>query len=173
MIIALIGYMGSGKTTIAKALAEVLSCNFIDLDDYISEKEKITIPQIFQQKGEIYFRKKETEYLDEILSTKTNIVLALGGGTPCYGNNLNVLLNNKAVTLVYLKLSVNALSQRLFLQKQHRPLISGIRTQDQLTEFVAKHLFERQAFYSKAPITINCDNKSERDIVETLILELF
>ena len=91
MIVVLMGYMGSGKSTIGKELATLLKYNFLDLDDYISEKENATISDIFKDKGEIYFRKKETEYLKEIINSYNDIVLALGGGTPCYGNNLKIL----------------------------------------------------------------------------------
>ena len=95
MILVLMGYMGSGKSTIGKKLSEVLMYNFIDLDDYITKRESLSIQDIFETKGEIYFRKKETEYLMEVLWEESNIILSLGGGTPCYGNNLKIINDNR------------------------------------------------------------------------------
>ena len=172
MVVALMGYMGSGKTTIGKALATLLNYNFLDLDDYISEQEQMSIPELFDKKGELYFRKKETHYLNEILSTKTNIVLALGGGTPCYGNNLKMLLQDEQTTLFYLKLSIPLLAKRLFAEREHRPLISHINSEDNLLEFIGKHLFERTQFYTQAQHVINTDHKSQKDIIELLLMTL-
>ena len=126
MIVALMGYMGSGKSTIGKALATVLNYKFLDLDAYISEQERATIPELFDKKGEIYFRKKETQYLSDVLNSKSNIVLALGGGTPCYGTNLKLILDNDHVTSFYLKLSIQLLAERLFKERDSRPLISHL-----------------------------------------------
>jgi len=172
MIVTLMGYMGSGKSTIGKNLATVLGYNFLDLDEYISERENSSIPDLFKSKGEIYFRKKETYYLNEILSSSDDIVLALGGGTPCYGNNLNILLNSSKVNLFYLKLSIPQLIERLFIEKDSRPLISHLNTREELTEFIGKHLFERTQYYNQAPYSISSDHKSEKDIVEEILMVL-
>lgn len=172
MIVALMGYMGSGKSTIGKNLATVLNYNFLDLDEYISEQENCLIPELFKNKGEIYFRKKETQYLNEVLSTKDNLVLALGGGTPCYGNNINILLDNSNVNLFYLKLSIPNLVLRLFKEKDSRPLISHLTTKEELTEFIGKHLFERTQYYNQASNIITSDNKSKKDILEETVKAL-
>lgn len=166
------GYMGSGKSTIGKKLATVLNYSFVDMDDYISSRENTTIPELFRTKGEIYFRKKEAFYLNEILNSKDNIVLALGGGTPCYGNNLNLFLNNSRVSLFYLKLSIPLLVQRLFKEKTNRPLINHLKTEEELTEFIGKHLFERTQYYNQGSKIIVSDNKSEKDIVEEILMSL-
>lgn len=172
MIVALMGYMGSGKSTIGKNLATVLNYNFLDLDEYISEQENCSIPELFKNKGEIYFRKKETQYLNEVLSTKDNLVLALGGGTPCYGNNINILLDSSNVNLFYLKLSIPNLVLRLFKEKDSRPLISHLTTKEELTEFIGKHLFERTQHYNQASNIITTDNKSKKDILEEIVKAL-
>ncbi|WP_426430811.1 shikimate kinase [Winogradskyella sp. HB-48] len=164
--------MGSGKSTIGKNLATVLNYSFLDLDDYISDRESNTITDLFKNRGEIYFRKKESFYLNEILDTDEDIVLALGGGTPCYGNNLNLLFSNSRVELFYLKLSIPLLVERLLKEKESRPLISHLNTRDELTEFIGKHLFERSQFYNKAPNIITTDFKSEKDIVEEILMSL-
>ena len=172
MIIVLIGYMGSGKSTLGKELATVLNYDFLDLDDYISEKEKKSIPDLFKTKGEIYFRKKETYYLNEMIHTSEKVVLALGGGTPCYGNNMDLLLGNPNVITFYLKLSIPLLTKRLFLEREKRPLISHINSEDDLLEFIGKHLFERTHYYNQAQITINTDYKTKQEIIENLLVHL-
>jgi shikimate kinase len=172
MIVVLMGYMGSGKSTIGKELARILKFEFIDLDEYISDKEAVSIPEIFAAKGEIYFRKKETLYLNEILNAKTDLVLALGGGTPCYASNLKAIISNEETSSFYLKLSIPSLAKRLFQEKQNRPLISHINTTDDLTEFIGKHLFERAQFYSQAQFVINTDGLTQKDVLEDILLKL-
>ena len=119
MKIVLVGYMASGKSAVGRTLAEVLKVNFIDLDAYIETKENLTIPQVFAEKGEIYFRLKETEYLKELLNLDESFVLSLGGGTACYSNNIESVLQN--AQSFYLKTSITTLNlvrhrskQRLF-----------------------------------------------------------
>ena len=167
------GYMGSGKSTIGLQLANILGFTFVDLDTYIEAKEASSIPELFKSKGEIYFRKKETSYLKELLNTNESSVIALGGGTPCYGTNLQLILETDDAKSVYLKLSIPSLVKRLELEKSKRPLISHLKTQEELTEFIGKHLFERSSYYSQANEIVNVDEKSVDDIVESIILKLF
>ena len=121
MQIVLLGYMGSGKSTVGKCLAAELKIPFLDLDDYIETGEKRSIPEIFEEKGELYFRRKEHFYLQEVLSVETDFVLSTGGGTPCYANNIEALVSSTA-TVVYLKVPVIQLAKRLSKQKAQRPL---------------------------------------------------
>ena len=173
MIIVLIGYMASGKSTIGRVLAEKLNYSFIDLDDFIEEKENATISDIFKTKGEIYFRKKETHYLNDLLNTKSRLVLSLGGGTPCYSNNMETILKANNTVSIYLKALIPTLISRLKTEKGKRPLIAHIETDDLLTEFIGKHLFERSPFYSQAETIVTTDNKAENEIIEELVLKLF
>ena len=172
MIVVLMGYMGSGKSTVGKELATVLNYNFLDLDDYIIDKEKASVFDIFKTNGEIYFRKKETEYLKELIESSQNLVLALGGGTPCYGNNIDLLTHNVNIELFYLKLSIPLLTKRLFEERQKRPLISHLNSEDKLMEFIGKHLFERVQYYNQAEYTIDTDNKSKQDVIEAILTRL-
>jgi shikimate kinase len=172
MIVVLMGYMGSGKSTIGKELATVLNYSFLDLDDYISDKENASISELFKAKGEIYFRKKESQYLSELVNSSQNLVLALGGGTPCYGKNSELLLNNLNVKTFYLKLSIPLLAKRLFKEREKRPLISHLKSEEDLLEFIGKHLFERVQYYHKAEGTINTDHKSRIDIIEEILTHL-
>ncbi len=173
MILVLIGYMASGKSTFGRILAEKLHYEFIDLDDYIEKNEKSTISDIFKLKGEIHFRKLETQYLKELLESKKDLVLSLGGGTPCYSSNMNLILESNDVKSIYLKASIPTLMARLKNEKGKRPLVAHIDTDDMLAEFIGKHLFERSPFYSMANVTISTDNKSLKAIMEELVLELF
>ncbi len=172
MIVVLLGYMGSGKSSIGKELATVLNYSFLDLDDYISDKENASISELFKTKGEIYFRKKESQYLNELIDSSKDLVLALGGGTPCYGNNSDVLLNNLNVKAFYLKLSIPLLATRLFNEREKRPLISHLKSEEDLLEFIGKHLFERVQYYHKAEHTINTDHKSRQDVLEEILTDL-
>jgi shikimate kinase len=172
MIVVLMGYMGSGKSTIGKELATVLNYRFLDLDEYISDKENTTIPELFKTKGEIYFRRKETQYLNELINESKNLVLALGGGTPCYGENITLLLNGLNIKLFYLKLSIPNLVERLFIERQKRPLISHLKSKEELLEFVGKHLFERVQYYNRAEFTINTDHKTQKEVLDEILLKL-
>jgi len=167
MCIVLIGYMGSGKSTIAKQLALELNLTMLDLDDYITDKENDTIKNIFKSKGEVYFRKLENKALKEIITTQDKYVLALGGGTPCYGNNMDLI--SQHTTSIYLKASLQTLYDRLLNKKSQRPLLKNLND-DKLREFIAKHLFERASFYEKATYAIKIDSKSIEDIVKEISL---
>ncbi|MFH6768335.1 shikimate kinase [Gaetbulibacter aquiaggeris] len=169
MIVVLIGYMASGKSSLGKVLAKRLNYNFIDLDDFIETKEKMPVKNIFDTKGEIYFRKVENLYLKELIYHVNDTVLSLGGGTPCYGNNMRTLLDTDDVKSIYLKASIPSLINRLKNEKIKRPLISHIKTNHELTEFIGKHLFERSPYYDQAHFKINTDNKSKEEIVEEII----
>ncbi|HCO84989.1 MAG TPA: shikimate kinase [Arenibacter sp.] len=166
MKIVLVGYMGSGKTTIGKLLANKLKISFLDLDEVIEQGLEDSISNIFNGKGEIFFRKKEHEYLTDVLSKKEKLILSTGGGTPCYSGNMETMLN-LADHVFYLKVSIPGLVKRLLLEKEHRPLIKNIDN-GELPEFIGKHLFERNNFYLKANHIIDCDDKDP----ETLVAEI-
>jgi len=173
MKIFLVGYMASGKTTCGKQLATKIDFKFIDLDDYIESREGMEVTRIFETKGEIYFRKIETYYLKELKRFDERIVVSVGGGTPCYGNNLQLLLNGTDDVVIYLKASVNELVQRLTIAKNDRPLVSHLKSSESLSEFVGKHLFERNNYYLQADTTIFVDNKTPQIVVREIIDVLF
>ena len=164
MKIILLGYMGSGKTTVGIQLAKKLFLNFTDLDEFIEEKEQKSIKEIFEQKGEIYFRKIEHKYLKQFIKENESFVLSLGGGTPCYAGNLDLILNDKNNLSFYLRGSISTLFKRLSENKFKRPLINDL-SDNQLTEYIAKHLFERSIFYDKATYKISIDDKEVQEIV--------
>ncbi len=170
MILSLLGYMGSGKSHISKILSDKINFKLFDLDKEISKRNKLSIPEIFKLKGEIYFRKLEREVLEEILATENNIVLSVGGGTPAYYNNMEIINHNSKS--FFLTASVPVLTERLKKQKEKRPLIAHLNDED-LPEFIAKHLFERNAFYSKAQHQINTNNRTPDEIVDEIIEKMY
>ncbi len=163
MKVVLVGYMASGKSSIGRLLAEQLGIQFIDLDDYIEEQNQMSISDIFSQRGEIYFRKLEHQMLGQVLDENESVLLSTGGGTPCYSNNMDAIVK-KSDHAIYLQLSVSVLAERISKEKDTRPLVSNM-SNDELPEFIGKHLFERRQYYSQARHSINCDNKSLEEVV--------
>ncbi|MEO9570866.1 MAG: shikimate kinase [Polaribacter sp.] len=166
MKIVLLGYMASGKSSIGKRISKKLSMKFLDLDDYIIDKEGMSISKIFETRGEVYFRLIENKYLKEILAKDEDFILALGGGTPCYANNMEAI-NNADTNSIYLQGSTATMIERLIRKKAKRPLIASL-SDDKIPEFVAKHLFERRPFYEKAKTIVKIDNKTKKEVAEEL-----
>ena len=166
------GYMGCGKSTLGPLISNQNSLPFIDLDQYIERNEKSTITSIFENRGEIYFRKKERLYLEHIFLNQSSFVISLGGGTPCYFDNIDYVNLKDETTSVFLKSSPKELANRLYDKKNNRPLISHVQSKEQLEEYIAKHLFERLPYYEKAKKTIITDNKSIKSLVEEINLFL-
>jgi shikimate kinase len=165
--IVLLGYMGCGKTRVGVALSQRLDIAYVDLDSYIEEQEKTTVKNIFDQKGELYFRALERKYLEQLLALEEPIILALGGGTPCYYDSMEYIVNSNAISF-YLKASILTLTKRLSEEKSKRPLISHIESQDALMEYIGKHLFERLQFYAKASHVIAVDTDSPDVLAEKI-----
>ena len=165
MKIFLIGYMGSGKSSVGKCLSEKLKMNFIDFDEHIEKKYGKTIVEIFGTEGEKEFRKLEHRYLKTFLK-KNNIIISLGGGTPCYHNNME-LINENGIS-VYLEVSVDTLVKRLTKEKNKRPLICNLNDSD-FNFFVEDNLKKRLSVYRKAHISINAESFSKKQLVELII----
>ena len=156
----LVGYMGTGKTTVGKLLAERLNRPFTDVDVFIENRHHQTITAIFEEKGEAAFREIERHALQEI-SEFENTVVSTGGGLPCFFDNME-LMNRTGIT-VYLRACVDELVGRLSLGKQKRPLIKG-KSAEELRDFVETNLKKREFFYNQAAIIFDvphCYTKSE------------
>jgi len=154
--IYLLGFMGSGKSYLGQKLAQELGWSFCDLDDEIESKEQSSIRQIFETKGEGYFRKLEQDCLFET-KKKSNVVIALGGGTPCFYDNMLWVVNNGCS--VFLDLPVEVLMQRLLEETEKRPLLQG-KSEQELKQFISKKLEERRPYYSQANYTIKTANQA-------------
>jgi shikimate kinase len=165
--IALIGYMGSGKSKLGRKLARKLDYLFLDLDGIIEVQNAQSIPDIIKEKGEIFFRKLERKTLHEVLEKYRGeqYVLALGGGTPCYYDNMEVV-NNSCLS-VYLYGAAGMLAARLLANRGERPLIAHVADAD-LPEFVAKHLFERQYFYGMAHLQMPINNATPENLIQII-----
>jgi shikimate kinase len=149
--IFLIGFMGSGKSTTGKKLASHLKWTFIDLDEKIENMTGMKIRDIFSEKGEAFFRRTESEVLQEMAS-ESNAVISTGGGTPCFGNNMDFMLRT-GIT-VYLRMTPARLKNRLAGSSDRRPLLKDIGKED-LEEYIAGKLSEREKWYSRAEIIID------------------
>jgi shikimate kinase len=165
--IVLLGYMGCGKSTIANNLSEKTSLPFLDLDQYIEETTNMSIKEIFEKRGEVHFRKLEHEAFVTLLEQEQTIILGLGGGTPCYANN-HELLQRPDVISIYLKASVATLFERLSRNKSKRPLIANLNDAE-LNEFIAKHLFDRSYYYNQAQHKVTVDDKTVAETVESIV----
>jgi shikimate kinase len=165
--VILVGYMGVGKSTIAKLLSQKLNCKWVDLDKVIEEKTNLSITEIFSQKGEIYFRKIEHEVFKNILENNEQLIISTGGGTPCYANN-HLLLNGDEVVSIYLQASIAVIFERLKEAKSERPLVAN-QTEENLKEFIAKNLFDRSYFYNQATFKINVDTKTPEKITDEIL----
>ncbi|MCW3076336.1 MAG: Shikimate kinase [Bacteroidetes bacterium] len=146
------GFMGCGKSTHGKKMAELLKMPFVDLDKFIEKKNQQTIQNIFTNLGEAEFRLLETRYLKELIELNPNKLIALGGGTVCFNNNLQLVKNNGL--LVYLEMPVKALVVRLGQSKQERPLIKNLSSV-QLETFIENKLIERNEFYKQAHLIVD------------------
>ncbi|HEX5001402.1 MAG TPA: shikimate kinase [Bacteroidia bacterium] len=149
MMIFLIGFMGSGKTTVGKRLAKALAMEFVDLDELVEQSSGKSITQLFEA-GEKSFRVKETAVLKKTSSLQ-NVIVATGGGTPCFNENMT-WMNRHGIT-IYIKMSTGSLYRRLSQAKEERPLVAG-KKGDELKSFVEKVVAEREKYYIKALYTV-------------------
>lgn len=159
--IFLIGYMGSGKSTLGRLVSELTGIEFIDLDSYIESRFHATVKDIFADRGEDGFRNIERAMLHEVGEFE-NVLIACGGGTPCFFDNMEWM--NAHGTTVYLDTSVDKLFSRLKRGRHKRPLIAQ-KTDDELRQFIVEALESRMPHYSKATEVFRTDlmeNESEK-----------
>ena len=156
--IYLIGFMGSGKTTIGKKLSSSLNLNFIDTDNEIERRNLMSIKDIFRIKGELFFRNEEAKLIKDISKLK-NTIISTGGGLPCY-NNLIENLNDSGIT-IYLNYDIDTLYQKL-KNDDIRPLLN--KKENEFKIYIKDLLFERKKHYNKSKHNILCNNL-KKDII--------
>ena len=166
--IYLIGFMGSGKSTLGSSLARKTGYNYLDMDNLIEETAGMTIPQIFAEHGEAVFRKWEHDILIEI-SSQEHVVISTGGGAPCHGKMMEIM-NASGIT-VYLKLPPAALKKRLLQSKTERPLIQG-KSEIELEQFIGSLLKEREVYYTQARYVVDGMTISVDELQKLLGLSL-
>ena len=167
MKIVLCGYMGSGKSIIAKLLAKSLTINSIDLDEYIEKQQCKTVSKIFEDSGEIKFRKLEHIALQEIMNSSDDFLLAMGGGTPCYAGNDKFLQQDDVIS-IYLKTGIKEIVKRLKTEIAKRPLLKNLDEAER-EEFVAKHIFDRSYYYMQSKHIVTTDGKTPEAIVNEIM----
>ncbi|SRR5258705_9653113 len=150
MKIFLVGFMGSGKSTLGKKLSELMNVSFIDLDSKIEESEGKSVSKIFKGSGEEYFRNLEAETLRKT-SRIRNAVIATGGGAPCFNNNME-WMNENGVT-VYLKAEPGELYHRLLKERETRPLLMHLGDVA-LFDYIMSSLAHREPYYAEATIKL-------------------
>ena len=149
--IILIGYMGSGKTTVGKALSKETGMMFYDLDWYIESRMRKTVSQIFAERGEEGFRQSEYNMLHEVAEFE-DVIISCGGGTPCFFDNMDYL--NQQGDVVYLKATPETLYKHLMMAKVERPLLKN-KSPEELIAYITEHLKERSPFYEKARYSLD------------------
>lgn len=163
--IVLIGYMYSGKSTFGSKIAKRLNYEFVDLDKAIEQKYHYTVEDIFAKFSEDIFRQIEKDMLKEVLK-KEHIVIASGGGTPCFNNNMR-LIKQEAISL-YLQMSAEQLFSRMSVSKKPRPMLSCI-AKDKRLEFIKQSLKQREKYYLKADIVVDGFNPNVDKTVEEIL----
>lgn len=154
--IILIGFMGSGKSTLGKKLAKRLAIPFIDSDAEIEREYNKSIGELFGEYGESHFREIESHFIRS-LHNKESFVLATGGGMPCFQANMSLL--NDLGTTFYLERSPKELMHRLINAEQQRPLIAGLSEED-LLSFIEKKLAEREEYYKQASMVLSREEQT-------------
>ena len=167
MKIFLIGFMGCGKSYLGKKLAALLNFQFIDVDSVIQNTHGETVQNIFEKQGETYFRKIESDALQN-LKKWDEVVIATGGGAPCFHNNM-AWMNANGVT-IYLKTDPHLLFERLKSETDHRPVLGG-KTDAALLDFINDKVTEREQFYNKAQIIVD-QSGNGNEIVFTILEQI-
>ena len=160
----LIGYMGSGKTTIGKALAKTLNLNFTDTDWFMEQRYHKTIGELFEKFGDVRFREIEGEMLREV-SEFENIIISTGGGTPCFFDNMDFM--KKKGTTIYLKTPPSQLFERLKKTTEKRPLLRN-KTDEELMDYITQTLKIREPFYNQADIILQTGELNVKEIIKSL-----
>jgi shikimate kinase len=156
--------MGCGKSTMGRALAAALQLKFIDLDHYLEDKFLMTIPQIFALEGEEAFRKKEQSILQEV-SSFDNVVVATGGGAPCFFDNMELM--NQTGTCIFLDVDTETLVHRLIKSKTERPIIKG-RSPMELGQFIDEMMLKRRPYYERARHILKGSEIKPTQVIELL-----
>lgn len=167
MVIYLLGYMGSGKTVVGKALAEALGFSFVDTDEWIIDFSGMSINEYFDKNGENAFRTLEKKAIQTISESSTNLVVATGGGLPCFNKNVDYIIENGLC--IYLMASISDICVRLE-QDNSRPIVKG-KSRKELHNFISNHLQIRKEYYKQAQIKV-WNRGSIKNIVHRLMKKI-
>ena len=151
--------MGCGKSFLSKKLSKLLIIDYFDLDNLVELKEKQTIIEIFEKRGESYFREIENLELYNVIKKNNKSIVATGGGTPCFLNNMKLM--NKSGITIYLKKKPNLLFKTLVNSKKERPVFNSFKSK---SEFF-NNFKQREKFYNKSKIIMDCNFINEQEII--------
>ena len=166
--IILVGYMGSGKTTLGKALSKATGMMFYDLDWYIESRMRKSVSQIFAERGEEAFRQMEYNMLHEVAEFE-DVIISCGGGTPCFFDNMDYM--NQQGDVVYLKATPETLYKHLLMAKVERPLLKD-KSPEELIVYITQHLNERAPYYEQARYTLDVSVLDEYDKIKHNVASL-
>lgn len=161
MVFFIVGYMGAGKSSVGREAAKRAGMRFVDMDREVEQIHGMPVAEIFDLDGERVFRKSEREVLEQLAAADDDLVVSCGGGTPCQGDNMSLM--NEAGKTIYLKLSPAKLIKRLRPGQTKRPILKGMDT-DQMLALIERMLPEREPFYMRASMVIDCDALSDDSI---------
>lgn len=167
MTLFLVGYAGSGKSTLAKRLARRLGIDYVDTDKRVEQMVGASVADIFMYEGEEYFRRSERETVEAIVAEGRDVIVATGGGLPTWGDNMARL--NECGTTVYLSRSPEQIISRLSDYGRHkRPMFRG-KSDEELLAFMREQMAQREVYYAKAKVSVDCTAMSDDDVVEYVI----
>lgn len=165
MKVFLVGFMASGKTVLGKRLARRLNLEFVDLDQRIEEQFRVTINDLFSKYDEEVFRNIEQNVLHQVIK-EDNVLISTGGGTPCFFDNMEHILNNGLC--IYLKLHPKSIFTRLTQSKKNRPLVKELDPVE-LKTFIYKRLEDREQHYRKAHMIVRGERMTEKELAELIL----
>lgn len=169
-ILFLVGYAGSGKSSLGRRLARAMACRFIDTDKLVEQSVGASIADIFYYEGEEYFRRAERETLESVVSMSGDVVVATGGGLPTWSDNMSWM--NDHGTTVYISRSCEQILSRLTeYGREKRPMFRG-KSDEELVIFMRQQMAEREPFYSQAAVRVECDAMSDDAVVEYIVNNL-
>lgn len=163
MILFLVGYAGSGKSSLAKRLSRRLGVKFLDTDKLVEEREGASIADIFFYQGEEYFRQAERSVVEDIIASDFDGIVATGGGLPTWGDNMERM--NEVGMTIYLQRSPEQILSRLSdYGRERRPMFRG-KSDEELLSFMHEHIAQREPYYAQAQMVIDCNTMSDDDVV--------
>ena len=166
-MLILVGYAGSGKSSLAKRLAKVLGVGYVDTDTLVEQSEGATIADIFHYEGEEYFRRAERQVLERLVDEDYRGIVATGGGLPAWGDNMECL--NSIGTTIYLKRSPEQILSRLSAYgREKRPMFRG-KSDEELLQFMHEHLAQRESYYAKSHIVVDCNTMGDAEVVNYIV----
>lgn len=166
-LLFLVGYMGCGKSTLARKLARRLGVEAVDTDRLVEEREGAAVVDIFRYEGEEHFRQIEREVLEQLIASGRSAVVSTGGGLPVWRDNMELM--NGAGPTIYLRRSAAQIARRLSpYGRQKRPRLRGLNDEE-LVEFMTCDMARREAFYAQARLTIDCENLSDEQAIDDIL----